>query len=175
MDHPPTARSAVVGREFQEFSRKEAVGSTDRTDSTDWELVERGCRLPRWLPSPRRDRVGSVNPNGIVAASPGLAEERGLPWVTGPSEANRNAVVAPSILTIAPDPGFHGAMATTALRLYPHRWAFPGLSSFLGPPLLGCGPQRRWRWKPGASFPSFLTSSASNGRTTPGRLGWLQT
>jgi hypothetical protein len=36
--------------------------------------------------------------------------------------------------------------ATTALRLFPYLRVVPGLSSFLGP-LLGCGPQRRWRWK----------------------------
>ncbi len=56
--------------------------------------------------------------NSHSVPSPG-----GIGWV--PSEANRNAVVAPPILTIAPARGFHGIMATTALRLDPASMGVP--------------------------------------------------
>jgi hypothetical protein len=34
------------------------------------------------------------NANGVASFSPGLAEERGLPWVNVQQPPNRNAVVA---------------------------------------------------------------------------------
>ncbi len=88
------------------------------------------------------------NPNGILAASPGVG--RG----TRPTLGHRPTPVPtatrlwhPFLLRIGDR---EVRPATTALRLELHQRGTPGLSSFLGP-TLGFEPQRRWRWEQGSA------------------------
>jgi hypothetical protein len=77
------------GREGKRLTRRrEDAKESGRCDPQ----AQEDRRGERW-------RLGAVgflppNANGVASPSPGLAEERGLPWVDVPATPNRNAVVA---------------------------------------------------------------------------------